>query len=127
VAWANATVGSTVTLRVVRNVIVRGGWFNRKSTYADAYAGALIVAKVTRVREGRLRTRRGTAEPRVKEILIDRTVKLELESSPRHGARFTLAAKNLVVWSVKGPFLAVVMPLEYTVLMIGCSITPCDL
>jgi len=50
-----------------------------------------------------------------------------MESSPRRGGRFNRIAKNLVVWSVKGPFRVVVVPYEYIVLGIGCSLAPCDL
>lgn len=124
-AWANATIGSTLTFRVVNDVIVRRGVFNR-SSYADAYAGALIEVKVIRMREGKIRTRQGKAEPRVKEVMVGKSIKLELESSPRGGARFSGIAKNLVVWSVKGPYMAVALPIEYALLLIACS-TGCDL
>jgi len=123
-AWANATIGSTLTFRVVNDVIVRNV-FNR-SSYADAYAGDLIEAKVIRVREGKIRTRHGRAEPRVKEVIVGKSIKLELESSPRGGARFSGIAKNLVVWAVKGPYMVVVLPIEYALLMIACA-TGCDL
>jgi hypothetical protein len=127
-AWANATVGSTLTLRVVDNVIVRGGVFNRKSSYADACAGDLIEAKVIRMREGKARTRHGRAEPRVKEVIAGKYIRLELDSSPE-GHRFSGIAKNLVVWSVKGPFEVVVFTgsiIEYPILVIACS-RGCDL
>lgn len=124
-AWANATIGSTLTFRVVNDVIVRRGVFNR-SSYADAYAGTLIEAKVIRIREGKIRTRQGRAEPRVKEVMVGKSIKLELESSPGGGARFSGIAKNLVVWSVKGPYMVVVLPPEYALLLIACS-TGCDL
>jgi hypothetical protein len=81
VAWTNATVGSTLTFLVVNDVIVRKGVFNR-SSYADAYAGTLIKAKVVGVREGKSRTRHGRAEPRVKEVVLGKSIKLEFESSP---------------------------------------------
>jgi hypothetical protein len=126
-AWANATIGSTLTFRVLNDVIVRGGVFNRSSSYADAYAGTLIEAKVTRVRQGKTRTRHGRAEPRVKEVMVGKSIKLELESAPRGGAQFSGTAKNLVVWSVKGPYMAVVFPPEYVLLAIFCSTTGCDL
>lgn len=89
-ALAKATVGSTLTFRVLDNVIVRG--------VADANAGTLIRAKVTRVRQHKTRTRRGRAEPRVKEVKVGKSLKLELDSSPRGGAQFSAIAKNLVVW-----------------------------
>ena len=46
-------------------------------------------------------------------------IKLELESSPG-GHRFSEIAKNLAVWSVKGPYMVVVLPMEYVVLLIAC-------
>jgi hypothetical protein len=124
-AWANATIGSTLTFRVVDDVIVRGGVGNRSSSYADAYAGSLIEAKVVRVRQGKIRTRHGRAEPRVKEVMVGKSIKLELESSPRGRARFSGMAKNLVVWFVKGVEIVVLIP-EYVLLGIACS-TGCDL
>jgi hypothetical protein len=99
-AWANATLGSTVTFRVVRDVIQGGGVFNRKSFYADAYAGTLIEGKVIRLREGKLRTRNGKTEPRVREVLVGKRIKLELENSPRRHARISSLPRNLVVWPV---------------------------
>jgi hypothetical protein len=122
-AWVNATIGSTLTFRVVNDVIVRGV-FNR-SSYADAYAGDLIEAKVIRVRKGKVRTRYGRAEPRVKEVMVGKSIKLELESSPGGRARFNVIAKNLVGWSVKGVTIVVLIP-EYVLLGIACS-TGCDL
>ncbi len=127
-AWANdATIGSTLTFRVLDDVIVRGGLFNRSSSYADAYAGTLIEAKVTRVRQHKTRTRHERAEPRVKEVKVGKSLKLELESSPRGGAQFSGIAKDLVVWSVKGPFFVVVYPPEMVLLAIFCGTTGCDL
>lgn len=125
VAWTNATVGSTLTFLVVNDVIVRKGVFNR-SSYADAYAGTLIKAKVVGVREGKSRTRHGRAEPRVKEVILGKSIKLELESSPGGRARFNLIAKNLAIWFVKVPYYTVVMVPEYALLMIACS-RGCDL
>lgn len=124
-AWANATVGSTLTFLVVNDVIVRKGVFNR-SSYADAHGGTLIKAKVVRIREGKSLTRHGRAEPRVKEVVLGKSIKLELESSPRARARFKVIAKNLAIWSVKVPFYTVVMVPEYVLLMIACS-KGCDL
>jgi hypothetical protein len=117
-AWVNATIGSTLTFRVINDVIV--------GEYADAYAGDLIEATVIRIREGEIRTRHGRAEPRVKEVMVGKSIKLELESSPEDRARFSGIAKNLVVWSVKGPYMVVVLPIEYVVLLIACT-RGCDL
>jgi len=124
-ALANATIGSTLTFRVVRDVIRRGGPFN-KSFYADAYGGTLIEGKVIRIREGKLRTRYGRPEPRVKEVLVGKSTKLELESSPGGRARFNGIAKNVVVWPVR----AVCTVGEYTLLLILLPIfchSGCDL
>src|SRR6202451_728181 len=121
VAWANATVGSTLTFRVVNDVIVRKGVFNARSSYADAYAGTLIKATVAGVREGKSRTGHGRAEPRVKEIVCGKSIKLELEGSPGGRVRFNWIAKNLAIWFVKVPFYTVVMVPEYVLLMIACS------
>lgn len=96
-AWANATVNSTVTFRAVHDVIQTRGVFH-KSSYADVYAGTLIEGKVTRIRVGKLRVRGGTTEPRVKEVLVGKRIKLELESSPAAHSRFGGIAKSLAVW-----------------------------
>jgi hypothetical protein len=117
-AWANATVGSTLTFRVVNAVIVRG--------MADAYAETLIKAKVVRIRQGKSLTRHGQAEPRVKEIVFGKSIKMELESSPGVRARFNVIAKNVAIWSVKVPYYAVVMVPEDLLLAIACS-RGCDL
>lgn len=124
-AWANATIGSTLTFRVANDVIVRGGVFNRSSSYADAYAGNLIEAKVIRVREGKVRSRHGKAEPRVKEVMVGNYIRLELENSPGDH-RFSGVAKNAGIWSVKGPFMVVFLPFEWVAVGIACS-TGCDL
>jgi hypothetical protein len=55
----------------------------------------------------------------VKEVMVGKYIKLELESSPG-GHRFSEIAKNLVVWSVKGPYMVVVLPMECVVLLIAC-------
>jgi hypothetical protein len=120
-AWANATLGSTLTFRVVKDVIERRG----VSSYADAYAGTLIEAKVIRVREGKIRSRHGRAKPRVKEVMVGKFIKLELENSPG-GHRFKGIAKSVVVRSVKGPFEVVFIPFQFVALGIACSIG-CDL
>jgi hypothetical protein len=114
-----------LTFRVVNDVIVRGGVFNRSSSYADAYAGNLIEAKVIRVRQGKIRTRHGRAKRRVKEVMVGKSIKLELENSPG-GHRFNGIAKSMVVWSVKGPFEVVFLPFEWVAILIACS-TGCDL
>lgn len=116
-AWANASKGSTLTFRVVRDVIVSGGVFNRKSFYADVNAGTLIEGKVIRLRRGKLRTRNGRTEPRVKEILVGKRIKLEVESAPVD-RRFSAFARNLIIWPVK----SVIAVGEYTYLVILCTI-----
>ena len=125
-AWANATVGSTVTFRVVRDVIQRGGVFNRKSSYADAYAGTLIEGKVIRLREGTLRLRNGKTEPRVKEILVGKRIKLELESSPRRHARIDSLPRNLVVGPVDS-VIAVGEGVLFVILLLIFCHSGCDL
>jgi hypothetical protein len=116
--WANATIGSTVTFRIVLDVIVGGGVFNRKSSYADADAGTLIEGKVIRIREGRQRKRKGRTEPRVKEILVGKRIKLELVSSPADHARFSGIAKDVVIW----PVHCVIAVGTYAYLIVGCTI-----
>lgn len=118
-AWANASIGSTVIFRVTSDVVVRGG-------YADAYAGDLVEAKVIRMREGKIRTRQRITEPRVKEVIVGKYIKLELDSSPE-GHQFRRFAKDLFVWSVKGPYMVLLLPIGYAALVIICSTTPCDL
>ena len=86
----------------------------------------MIDAKVIGVRECKSLTRHGRAEPRVKEVIVEKHIKLELESSLGGRSRFSSATKNLAVWSVKGPFLVVALPVEYTLLLIFCS-TGCDM
>jgi hypothetical protein len=46
-------------------------------------------------------------------------------SSPG-GHRFSGIAKNVGVWSVKGPFMVVFLPFEWVAIRIACSIG-CDL
>lgn len=121
-AWTNATMDSTVTFRVVYDVIVWRG----RSSYADAYAGSLIEAKVIRMRAGKPRPRHGNAEPRVQEVLVGKSIRLELESSSGGRARFRGFARNLVVWPVRGISMVTLFPLEYVVLGIACS-RGCDL
>ncbi len=117
-AWANATIGSTLTLRVVHNVFVKGG--------AEIYAGTLMEAKVIRIRNGRSRTRQGKTEPRVKEVLVANRIKLELEDSPRRHARLNSLPKNLVVWPTKVASMIVLLPAEWVLFVILCS-SGCDL
>jgi hypothetical protein len=69
-ALEHATVNSTLTFRVVHEVT--------DGHVGYAYAGRLIDAKVIRVREGKLRIRRGTTEPRVLELATGGLI----ESSP---------------------------------------------
>ncbi|MGA2906063.1 MAG: hypothetical protein ABSE36_00020 [Terracidiphilus sp.] len=125
-ALADATVGTTLTFWILEDVTVRGGVFNRSSVYADAYGGQSIEAKVIRVRPDKARHRKGRNDPHVKEVLVGNYIKLELESSPRKHARSNAIAKNLAVWSVKGPYMVTVVPIEYALLIVACSIG-CDL
>jgi hypothetical protein len=123
-ALAHATIRSTVTFRVVRDVIV--------GQYAYAYGGNLVEAKVTRIREGKLRFRRGRMEPRVMEViavgLIESSppeyLRLRLESSPR--SRFSRTAKQLATLPLAGIHMFVVAPAEWVLLIIACS-AGCDL
>lgn len=123
-ALAHAAINSTVTFRVVHDVIV--------GQYAYAYGGTLIEAKVTRIREGKLRIRRGRTEPRVMELTVSELItssnpgslKLRLESSPRSSCSGT--AKQLTTLPLKAVRIGVLVPVEYVLLMIACS-TGCDL
>ncbi len=125
-ALAHATVGTTLTFWILKDVTVRGGIFNRKSSYADAYGGQSIEAKVIQVRPDKARNRKGRNDPHVKEVLVGNYIKLELESSPGSGHRFSGIAKNLVVWPVKGPFMVGEEVLLLVLLPIYCS-KGCDL
>ena len=124
-ALANATVNSTLTFRVVRNVIVRRGVFNR-SSYADAYGGTLIEGKVIQIREGMLRTRDGRTELRVKEVLVGKRIKLELQSSPGGPARCNGIARKVIVWPVQGTITVGESVLFMILFPIFCR-TGCDL
>jgi len=126
-AWAHATINSPVTFRVVHDVIVR------HDTYARA--GELVEAKVTQVREGELRYRRGRMEPRVMEVTLTgeidsslpTSLKLRLESSPR--SRCSRTAKQLATLPLKVVHVAgavVVFPVEWVLLVIFCH-SGCDL
>jgi hypothetical protein len=119
--WANATIGSTITFRAVYDVIER----RRESSYADVYAGNLIEAKVVRMREGKIRTRNGRAEPRVKEVMVEKYIRLELESSPR-GRTLGGITKNLAVWPMKVICMVGETALLWVALLIFCR-TGCDL
>jgi hypothetical protein len=124
-ALAHATMNSTVTFRVVHDVVV--------GQYAYAYGGNLIKAKVTRIREDHLRIRRGRVEPRVMEVtavgLIESSppeyVKLKLESSPR--SRSIRTAKKLIALPMTVPLRIVVLVPEYVLLGIVCGTVGCDL
>jgi hypothetical protein len=121
---AHATINSTVTFRVVHDVIV--------GQYAYAYGGTLIEARVTRIREGKLRFRRVRMEPRVMEVTVagvlatnsPESLKLTLESSPR--SRFSRTAKQLATLPLIGIRTFVVFPAEAVLLGIACA-TGCDL
>ncbi|MGO8933587.1 MAG: hypothetical protein ACLPLZ_04400 [Terracidiphilus sp.] len=121
-AWANATVGSTLTFRVVLHVIEE----HHHSKYADAYAGTFVEAKVIRMRESKSRAHRGVKEPRVQEILVGKSTKFDLEGSPRRHARLNSIPKSLIVWPPKVAFMAVFLPFEFVALGIACSMG-CDL
>ena len=110
-AWANATIGSTVTFRVVRG-----------ASAADVFNGGLIEAQVTRVRTGKLQTRRGKLEPRVLEVAVG-LVKLKLESTPR--SRFVSTVKHVGTAPLRGVGFIAEVPL-WVVLAIGCSTGGCD-
>jgi hypothetical protein len=129
-AFAHATIDSTVTFRVVRNVVV--------GQYAYGYGGTLIEAKVTRIREGKLRIRRGRMEPRVLEVTVAGLLetspppapdflKLRLESSPRsHSSRTAKRLSTLPLTVPLKTIHVIVLVPEYVLLGIACS-TGCDL
>ena len=117
-AWANATIGSNLTFRVVNDVVRNAS--NRSSS----------------VRCLCWRVDRGEGDPgprgqdsnsprksgsRVKEVMVGKYIRLELENSPG-GHRFSGIAKNVGVWSVKGPFMVVFLPFEWVAIGIACSI-----
>ena len=111
-AWTNATIGSSVTFRVIR-----GG------SVADAFNGGLIEAQVTRIRTGRLRMRRGKLEPRVSEVAVG-LVKLQVETTSR--SRFVSTVKRLGTAPLRGVGFIAEIPL-WVVLAIGCSTGGCDM
>lgn len=127
-ALAHATVNSTVTFRVVRNVVV--------GQYGYAYAGTLVEAKVTRIREGKPRILRGKMAPRVTEVALPglietspppapNALKLRLESSPR--SRFVRPARQIALFPLTAIHFIVLVP-EDIVLAIACSTGDgCDL
>lgn len=130
-ALANATVNSHVTFRIIYGLTIKG--------LAYAYSGTLIEAKVTRIREGKLRVRRGKTEPRVLEIAVPEllktepppapeSLKLTIESSPRSASSRTV--KQLIALPLTVPLkalhIAVLVP-EYILLGIACSTSSCDL
>jgi hypothetical protein len=123
-AWEQASLNSTVTLRVVHNVIV--------GQYAYAYAGTSIDAKVTRIREGKPGTRRGRMEPRVMEVTVPWVIpttppgslKLALESTPRN--RWRRVANRLLISPFTAIHVIVILPAEGVLLLIFCS-NGCDL
>lgn len=121
-AWANATVGSTLTFRVVLDVIVE----HHHSKYADAYAGTFMEAKVIRMRDSKSRSHHGVKGPRVHEILVGKSTKFDLEGSPRRHARLHSIPKNLIAWPPKVAFMVVFLPFEFVALGIACSMG-CDL
>ncbi len=122
-AWANATVGSTLTFVVALDVLEEHHHYSKS---VHAYGGTLIEAKVTRMRKTKPRAQPGVKEPRVQEILVGRSTKFVLEGSPRRHPRLNSIPKNMVVWPPKVAFLVVFLPFEYVALGIACS-TGCDL
>ncbi len=123
-ALAHASMNSTVTFRVVHNVVV--------GQYAYAYGGNLVEAKVTRIREGKLRIRRGRMEPRVMEVIVVGLIessppdylKLRLESTSR--SRLSRKAKQFATLPLTVIRFVVVYPAEGILLGIGCAFG-CDL
>lgn len=121
-AWANATVGSTLTFMVALDVLEE----HHHSKSADAYGGTTIDAKVIRLRESKSRARHAIKEPRVQEILVGTSTRFVLEGSPRRHARLNSIPKNMIIWPPKVAFLVVFLPFEYVALGIACSMG-CDL
>lgn len=122
-ALERATVNSTVTFRIVRNVA--GGYGS---------AGTLVEAKVTRIREGKLRVRRGMLEPRVVEVtapgLMESSpppgfLKLRLESSPRSSS--SRRAMKFVTFPLTAIRIFVITPAEWVYLVTLCGITRCEI
>lgn len=111
-AWANATIGSTVTFRVVRG-----------ASAASVFNGGLIEAQVTRLRTRKLRMRHGKLEPRVSEVAVG-LVKLKLESTAR--SRFVSTVKRVGTAPLRGVGFIAEIPL-WVVLSIACSTGGCDL
>lgn len=129
-ALAHASINSTVTFRIVNNV--------SDGHFGYGYTGTLIEAKVIRIREGKLRIRRGRIEPRVMEVAVaglietspppaPGSLKLRLESSPR--SRSSRVANQLIALPLTVPLkaihIAVLVP-EFVLLMVACSMG-CDL
>jgi len=119
IALAQATVNSTVIFRVAHKLVV--------GQYAYACGENLVEAKVTRIREGKLRIRRGRMEPRVMDViavgLIESSppdyLKLRLESTPR--SSFSRKAKQFATLPLTGIRFVVVYPAEGILLGIGCA------
>jgi len=93
---------------------------------ADVDADALIEAKVIKIREGKSRIRSGKEEPRVKEVLVGKSITLELENSTGGRARFGGFARSLIAWPPKALSMVTLLPVEYVLLGIACS-RGCDL
>jgi hypothetical protein len=127
-ALQHATLNSTVTFRVLQTAT--------DGHVAYAYGGTQIEAKVTRIREGRLRVRRGKMEPRVMDLSLacltetqptppPGSIKLRLESSPR--SRFSRRAKHLAALPLRAIGIVVITVPEDVLLAIFCSTGGCDL
>ena len=112
-AWTSATIGSTVTFRVVRGAFA-----------ADVFNGGLIDAKVARIRARKPRMRRGRLEPRVLEVAVDGGVKLTLESTAR--SRFDRMFKHVATFPLRGVGVTLEVP-EYLFLGIVCSVGGCEI
>jgi hypothetical protein len=122
-ALEHATLNSTVTFRIVRDVA--GGYGS---------GGTLIEAKVIRIREGKLRVRRGILEPRVVEVTVPGLMesspppgflKLRLESSQRSSS--SRGAMKLVTFPMTAIRIFVVIPAEWVYLVVLCGITRCEI
>ena len=122
-ALEHAAVNSILTFRIVRDV--PGGYGS---------AGTLVEAKVTRIREGMLRVRRGTLEPRVVEVTVPGLMesspppgflKLRLESFPRSNS--SRRAMKLVTFPLTAIRISVVVPAEWIYLVVLCGIARCEI
>jgi hypothetical protein len=115
--FADATVGATIHFRLAK-ALVAGG----RTVLLE---GTPIEGRITKLREGKLRTHNGRQQLPVEEVYVLHSFTLRLQTKKRsHGLT---VAKRVLVWTGRGVALAALSPLfaidliGWTVVILGCK------